>query len=107
MSAKRRTFIRCEDGHVIGEIVLDRIHQAEVSALYVYRESIEKADDVPENLPTRQSLSFGFSKHDCTICKKEVAWGMTNRVAITLVTNLLNGLYEPAKFSQQMVKEQE
>ena len=92
----RRTFIYCPTGHAIGEIVRKNLDGEMVPALYVYERSVF-ADLVPVDLPAKRMVVIGHAVGiECSICRREQSWTMSNKTAVTVMVGLLNALYEPA-----------
>jgi len=92
----RRTFILCNgsEGHVIGEVVRRNYHDEMVSALYVYEQSVALA---PTKLPAKRFIAIGDAVGvECTICRRERNWTISNKTAVAMMVSLLNALYEPA-----------
>lgn len=95
--ARHRTFISCLQRHAVGEITRWMYHNAPVSALYVYENSIETEDKVPADLPPKRLIVIGEAVGiECSICHSEVAWSPSKTSAVATMTWLLNSLYEPA-----------
>lgn len=95
----RRTFILCSgsEGHVIGEVVRRNYHDEMVSALYVYEHSVVSAALVPVKLPAKRFIAIGDAVGvECTICRRERNWTISNKTAVAMMVSLLNALYEPA-----------
>ncbi len=90
----RRTFIFCDQGHVIGEIVRRELRGEIVPALLVYEKSLQQ---VPFELPPKRCVAFGdVAGIECTICRSDVVWQPSGTVVVATVISLLNSLYEPA-----------
>ncbi len=95
----RRTFILCNgsEGHVIGEVVRRNYHDEMVSALYVYEHSVESVALAPTKLPAKRFIALGDAVGiECTICRRERNWTISNKAAVSRMVSLLNALYEPA-----------
>jgi len=94
----RRTFILCDNKHVIGEVIFDQLYHEKVSVAYVYENSVATEAEVPARLPQKRFVAIGQAKKiECSICRSETDWKISNRAAITLMTELLNSLYEPGR----------
>jgi hypothetical protein len=99
----RRTFVYCPSSHVIGEIVRKEVGGETVSALYVYEHSLAAETEVPDTLPRKRFIALGAASGiECTICRLERNWTISNKMAIAMMVGLLNSLYEPAKRKDQV-----
>lgn len=97
----KRTFIYGDEacGHVIGEIVQKEYKGERISALYVYEKSVDAEQHIfSEELPTKRFIAIGDADGiECTICRRERDWKISNRTSIALMVSLLNSLYEPGR----------
>lgn len=99
----RRTFIFCPNLHTIGELVRTELDGEQVTALHVYEQSVASRNVVTDKLPAKRMLAIGYAVIECTICRREQIWTVSNKTAVAMMIGLLNSLYEPAA-RKDMVK---
>ncbi len=93
-----RNFVYCPNGDVIGEIVYMEFGEQKISALYVYEQSVVAGAAIPDRLPRKRGIVLGDAYEiECTVCRHERDWTISNKTAVTMMISLLNSLYEPAK----------
>lgn len=101
----RRTYIYCPNSHVIGELVRRELDGEQVTALHVYEHSCATSGDVvSEKLPVKRFLAIGYAIIECTICRREQVWTISNKTAVAIMIGLLNELYTPASRRDSIVK---
>jgi hypothetical protein len=100
--AKRRTFIPCGLGHVVGEIVYRELHEEKVPALYAYETSLPSEEFATDELPKKRALVIGDAIVECTICRGEVKWSPSSTAVVAVMIDLLHTLYQPAVRKDQV-----